>query len=129
MLLVAKPLQRDDHIALDALRTRRLAVRQLALRDAVGPVAEQLRAERAERQQLLRHLLPGLAGADAAHPCRRRRRELAERFGDGARRTLTELMAADAAVVLHLVQPGGLRDVLRNLPLAAEVRGARDVQH
>ena len=38
-------------------------------------------------------------------------------------------MAADAAVVLHLVQPRLARDPLRDAPFAAEVRDARDVQH
>ena len=129
MLLVAEPLQRDDDVALDALRTRGLAARQLTLRDASGPVAEHLRTERAERQQLSRHLLTRLARAHAPHPRRRRHGELAERLGDGARCLLHELVAADAGVVLHLVQPVGLLDVLRDLSLAAEVGGARNVQH
>src|SRR5882724_11400484 len=59
---------RDDDVALDALRPRRLAVRQLALGDTVGPVAEVLerhaaqdRGQRSEEHtselQSLRHLV------------------------------------------------------------------------
>ena len=71
MLVVAEALERDDDVPLDALRTLRLGARQLALGDAIGPVAEQLRAERAEREQLLRHLLSRLPGAGTAQPCGR----------------------------------------------------------
>src|SRR5581483_1607999 len=56
-------------------------------------------------------------------------RERAERGGDRARRQLTELVAADAADVLHRADPPLLRHVVRELRSVAHLRGRRDVQH
>ena len=47
----------DDDVPFDTLRTLRFGARQLAGGDAIGPVTEQLSAERSQREQLLRHLL------------------------------------------------------------------------
>src|ERR1022692_2991303 len=98
MLLVAPVPGRDHVVALDALRTRRLGVRQLALGDSVGPVAEILERRAAELAAGdIHHQLARLARLDATHPCLVRRLEIAERRRDRARRLLSELMAADAA--------------------------------
>ena len=71
--------RRDDDVALDALRPRRLVLGQFALGDAVGPVAEILERHAAEiAGELVGHLLAGLAGLDAAHPGFFARLELAE---------------------------------------------------
>src|SRR5258705_14021500 len=101
MLLVSQPLEGDDDVAFDALRTRRLGMRQLALRDAVGPFAQILVPERSEREKLARHLFTRLAGHRAAHP-RLGTRQI-EGGGNGPRGLLPQLMTTDAAVVLHLV--------------------------
>ena len=59
---------RDD-VALDAARPRRLGVRQLALRDALGPIGEILRRHAAELVHRGReHLLARLARLNAPHP-------------------------------------------------------------
>ena len=50
-------------------------------------------------------------------------------FRQRARRQLTELMAADAAVVLHVVHPVGPRDLGWNVGRSAEVALGRDLQH
>ena len=70
VMLVGAPLPGgDDDVALDALRPRRLALRQLALGDAIGPVAEILERHAAELSgDAVGHHLAGLAGLDAAHP-------------------------------------------------------------
>ena len=99
-----------------------LAMRQLALGDAVGPVAEILERRAAEVPgELVHHLLAGLARLHAAHPRLLARLELAERRRDRARGQLAQLMAADAADVLHLLEPVGLRDLLGDVALAAEL--------
>src|SRR5262245_12559694 len=88
---------RDDEVALDALRTRRLALGQFALGDAVGPVAEIVVRRRAELAgKALGHLLAGLAGLGAAHPGLAAVTERAERRRNRAGRLLAELVAADA---------------------------------
>src|SRR5207248_1610115 len=79
--------------------------------------------------QLHRHLLARLPGLDATHPGLLRILELAERRLDGARRGLAELVAADAADVLHLLQPIDLRALLRNLGMAAEFARRRYLEH
>ena len=131
ILLVVVPVaQRDDDVALDALRPRRLGNRQLALRDALGPVAEILERHAAELTGGDGdHVLAGLSGLDAAHPgffvrLDRVHVELRNRAG----RELAELMAADAAVVLHAVEIVGDLDVVRRV-LAAEDLGLRDLHH
>src|SRR5262249_34861222 len=131
ILLLGAPLPRaDDDVALDALWPRRLGLRQLALADAVSPFAQILERRAAEiPRQLVGHLLAGLAGLDAAHPGFFSRLELAERRRDRAGRQLAQLMAADAADVLHLLEPVGLAELLRNAVLAVELTGLRNLQH
>ena len=121
---------RDHDVALDALRALRLVLRQLASRDAVGPVgivSERRPAERAG--ELIDHLLTGLSGLDAAHPGLFRGFDIAEGCGNRPGRQLPQLMTADAADVLHLLQPVGLRDFLGNVALAAELVLVRYLQH
>jgi len=61
------------------MHRRRLALRQLALGDAVGPVAEILERHPAELSgNTVDHELAGLPGGDAAHPRFGARLELAE---------------------------------------------------
>ena len=120
----------DDEVALDPLRPRRLGLRQLALGDAIGPLAVVLERRAAEiPRQLVSHLLTGLAGLNAAHPGFFSRLELAERRRDCAGRQLAQLMTADAADVLHLLEPVGLGEFVRNAVLAVELTGLRDLQH
>ena len=129
VLLVSQRAEGDDDVAFDALRPRRLGMRQLALGDPIGPLAQVLVSKGPECEQLAGHLFAGLAGHRAAHPRLGRRGELAEGGGDRARGFLTQLMTTDAAVVLHLVEPRRLRNGRRNLSVLAELVFGRDVQH
>ena len=129
LLLVHPVAQRDDDVALDALRPRRLGERQLALGDAIRPVAVVGERHVAEVRQLAEHLLPGLARLHAPAPCLGAGRERAERRGNRARRLLAELMAADAAGVLHRADPRRLRQPRGDAALAAELIGGRNLQH
>src|SRR5262249_20160519 len=96
---------RDHDIALGALRARRLAGRQLALGDAVGPVAEDAQAALgAEALDGLDHVLAGLAGLDATRPRLVPVAELAQRFRNGPRRLAADSMTMEAAVGLELAQ-------------------------
>src|SRR4030095_2903593 len=52
-----------------------------------------------------------------------------ERRRDGAGGRLTELVATDAADVLHLLEPVDLREFRRNLALAAKLVRAGDLEH
>ena len=66
---------------------------------------------------LVGHLLAGLAGLNAPHPGLFAGLELAELRRDGARRFLADLVAANAADVLHLLEPVGLLiSGMRGLP-------------
>ena len=123
VLLLGAPVPGgDDDVALDALRPRRLAVRQFALGDAVGPVAEILVGRSAKiAGELVDHQWRGLAGHGAAAPRVFSGLELAERGRDGAGRRLAQLMAADASAVLHRLEPVGLRDLFGDVALAAEL--------
>ena len=70
ILFLVGPVPGGDHdVALDALRPRRLAVRQLALLDPLGPVGEVFdrRAGELPREDV-DHQLAGLAGLRALHP-------------------------------------------------------------
>ena len=121
---------RNHDVAFDTLRTLRLGEGQLALRDAIGPLAVVLVGRAAEvAGELHRHLLARLPGLDAPHPGLLRALELAERRLDRARRGLAELVAADAADVLHLLQPIDLRALLRNLGVSAEFARRRNLEH
>ena len=127
--------QRQDDVALDAVRTGRPGGRQLAGGDAIGPVGEQLqRARRAEPAEIRRHLQHRLAGLDAPLPGVGRRRELAERLRDRARRLVAELMTRVAAVGLDHVEPLGLaleggRDAVAVGSGAGEVALVRHLEH
>ena len=130
LLLVAPVPGRHDDVALDSLRPRRLAVRQLALGDAIGPIAEILVRRAAEiAGQGIDHQRRGLAGHGTAAPSVLARLELAERRRDRARGQLAELVTADAGPVLDHREPFRLGDLLRNVALAAELAGVRDLQH
>src|SRR4029453_13680939 len=107
-------------VALHALRPLRLALWQLALGDAVGPIAEILERHAAELSgNAVHHELAGLSGGDAARPRVRACLELAELRRDGGRRFLPELVAADAVDVAHALAPRVARDVLRDIGRAA----------
>ena len=110
MLLVHPVAQRDDDIALDALRPLRLGVRQLAFGDAVGPVAEILDGRPGPFRPAGRSSIgrPARTARGASRP-RADEAKCPEAGLDRARRELAELVAADAAVVLHVVEPVGLR--------------------
>ena len=130
LLLVAPVPGRDDDVALHPLRPRRLAVRQLALGDAVGPVAEIFIGRTAEvAGQRIDHQRRGLARHGAAAPGVLARLELAERRRDRAGGQLAKLMAADAGPVLDHREPLGLGDLLGNVAFAAELAGLRDLEH
>src|SRR6185436_7145296 len=107
VVLLRAPLpRRDDDIARDALLALRPGERQFAFRDALGPLAEGLVRRAAEiAGELAGHLLARLAGLDAAHPRHFVRMDSGKRGRHGARRELSELVAADAPDVLHLLQP------------------------
>ncbi len=55
--------------------------------------------------------------------------ELAELRRDRPRRLLAELMTADAVGVVHLPDPVVARDVLRDVGVAAEILGRRNLHH
>ena len=119
----------DDEIALHALRALRLVLGQLALGDAIDPVAVILARHAAELSgTAVHHELAGLPGGNAAHPCILTRLELAKLRRDSAGRFLTELMAADAIDIAHALTPDVARDVLRDVSGAAEILFRRHLQ-
>ena len=62
--------QRDDDVALDALRACRLVGRQFAFGDALGPVGEIFERQAAQLPgSLENHVLSRLPRLDAADPC------------------------------------------------------------
>src|SRR5438552_2600633 len=130
-MLLGAPFPGGDHnVALDALRPFWLGEGQLAFRNAVGPVAVVLVRRAAEvAGELRRHLLTRLPRLDAPYPSVLGRVELAERGRDRARSGLAELVAADAADILHLLQPVDLRAFLRDLRVAAELARRRNLEH
>src|SRR5262249_3392715 len=76
-----------DYVALDALRARRLALGQLALGDAVGPIAEILERHAGELAgEPIHHELAGLSGGHPAYPRFLMGLELAELGRNGAGR-------------------------------------------
>src|SRR5262249_24375864 len=106
------------------------ALRQLALGDAVGPVAEIFERDAAELSgNPVGHLLAGLPGLDAAHPRFCAGLELAEGGRDRPGRLLAQLMAADAVDVVYLPEPVLASDVLRDITRAAELARRRNFQH
>jgi hypothetical protein len=112
------------------LRPRRLGERQRSLGDAVGPLAEIFERHTGELSgEHVHHQRRGLTGLHAALPGLFAGLELAQRGGNRPRRELTELMAADASLILECRQPIHLRDVVRNIALAAELVLAGNFQH
>ena len=96
-------------IALDTGRTRRIEFRQFALGDAFGPIAKICqRALRVEAADRAHHRATGLAGLQAAFPCRGGRIEMSQHRRDRACRLVAELMTGDAAIRLHVAQPYAL---------------------
>src|SRR5204863_8299648 len=115
-------------VSLDALRTRRLRLGQLALRDAIGPVAEILIGSATELAgDAVGHLLARLAGLQPAHP-RILAVNVAELCRNGASRLVAKLVAADAVDVVHLPQPVLSRDVLRDRGGPVEILGRRNLE-
>ena len=130
VVLLGHPVaEGDDDVPLHSLGTRRLGKRQLALGDAVGPIAEVRERRVAEVRELAEHHLPRLTRLHAAPPGLGGRGERAQRRGNRARRRLADLMAPDAAGVLHRADPVGLGQAGRDAALAAELAGGRDLQH
>ena len=114
LLLVHPVAQRDDDVALHALRTLRLLRGVFALGDALGPIAEIFELAAAqETGGEADHLHARLARLDAAQPRIGMHAVLLgqELLGDRARRELAELMAAHAAIALDGVEINFLRDV------------------
>src|SRR5262249_37235164 len=99
-LWVAPFPTRDHYIALDAFRTLRFRVRELALGNAVRPVPEIFERQAAKGPDRIRHVLGRLSRLHATDPCFSSELELAEGGRNGARGQLTELMAANAVAVL-----------------------------
>ena len=103
------PLPGGDHdVALDALRPRRLALWQLALGDAVGPLPERFQRYGVEETRLTGHFLAGQPGLHAAHPVFLAGFERSELRRNRTGGLLAQLVAADAADILHLPQKIGL---------------------
>ena len=126
-----RPVPGGDHeIALDSRRPLRLVLRQRALGDRIGPLAEILVRHAAELAgEPVGHHLAGLSGRDAADPGVGAGVELAELRRDRARRLLPELMAADAVDIVHAHAPDVARDALRNVGMAAEILLGRQLHH
>ena len=98
------PLSNDD-VALDALRPWRRR-RDLARRDAIGPVREQReRTLRAELVHPVEHLRSGLSGLYSPLPRRRRRIEVTEPRRQLAGRLVAQLMAGRTTAGLQLPEP------------------------
>ena len=130
VLLVGPVPGGDDDVALEARRPLGLVVGQFALGDAVGPIAKVFVGRAAELAgRDVGHQFARLARLGAADPGVFAGLEVAERFRHRAGPGLAELMAADAAIVLDQVEIVGLLDVGRNVALAAELIGARDLHH
>ena len=134
MLVIGPIPGGDDDVALDPLRSRRLRMGQFTLRNAVGPVREVGEGGGGEiLDELVEHLFAGLPGLDAPEPHLLRSVELAERVGhlprECPRGKLAQLMAANATVVLHRVEPLALGYLGRNCALAAELARVRNLDH
>ena len=95
----------DDDVALDTLWPRRLALWHFALGDAVRPLPKIFQRRAAEGSGLSGHLLAGEARLNAPNPGLLARLKLAELRRDRARSFLADLVAANAADVLHLLEP------------------------
>src|SRR5262245_44322788 len=99
VLLGGVPLPpRHDDVALESLRPRWLAERQLTLGDAFRPVGVVLERYAAEvLGQLVQHLLAGLSRLHAAHPRLFVRLEFPQFWWERACRQLTQLVTANTA--------------------------------
>ena len=105
-LRIAPVPHRQHHVALDALRPRRLVFRQLAGRDAIGPVRPfGDRAIGAEARHHVDHRGHGLPGLNATGPGVARIGEVAELARDHARARRAHRMAREAAEALHVGEP------------------------
>ncbi len=103
--------QRDDDVALAALRARRRGLRQLAAGNAISPVGvHRQRALAAHLREAVAHPGARLARLDAAIPRGGAGVEHAKALRNFARRLVAERMAASAAV--------GVDDVANPLALA-----------
>src|SRR5262249_35293161 len=102
--------------ALDALRPRRLRLRQFAGGDAVGPVGEIAYGARSINfADVADHDLGRRADLQPVRPGRIGRVELAERLRDEPRRLVAELVARAAAERLDAGEPLALApDLLRH---------------
>ena len=129
LLLVHPVAQRDDDVALDALRPLRLRVRQLALGDAVGPVAEVLERRIAEVGQLAEHLLAGLARLHAPLPRLCPGGERAKRCGMVRVDFWPSWWQPMQPLFFIAVEPLDLRRRVADAALAVELLGGRDLQH
>src|SRR3990167_3988229 len=134
-MLVVEPIPGgDDDVALDPLRSRGLRMGQLALGDPVRPVREVAEGGATELfGERVGHGFAGLPRLDAAEPRFLGSGEPTERVRylarESARGKLAHLMAADAAVVLHRVEPIALGYLGRNRALAAELARLRNLEH
>src|SRR5262249_13965083 len=96
---------RDNDVALQALRTRWLDRRQLACRNPIGPIAKYFQAPlSAEPLDGFDHVLAGLAGLDTPGPGLMGGLELTECLRDGARRLATDGVTMEAAIGFELAQ-------------------------
>ena len=131
VLLLVDPVPGgDDDVALDSLAAAAASLRQFTLGDAVGPIREILEGDAAEATgQLVHHRSPDWPEDMRRIHASSDELELTELLRDRARGKLSQLMAADAADVLHLLEPVDLRDLLGDVALAAELARVRDLQH
>ena len=137
VMLFIHPIAEGDHeVALHALRTLRFGMRKFAPGDAVGPIGEILDGQRAHSGQLAHHELRGLSRLHPAYPGLFGSVEVPQGGLDGARGKLAELVAANAAVVFHFVEPLGLRHLGGDSGIftadgivAVELVGGGNLQH
>src|SRR5262249_9979405 len=120
----------DDSVAFDALRPRRLGVRQFALGDAVGPIPEKLEWGATEiSSQGIDHKGGGLSRLHPTYPGLLARLERTKGGGDRARCKLPQLVTPDACPVLDHGEPLALGNFLGDVALAAELAFVGNLQH
>jgi hypothetical protein len=131
IVLVVGPVpRRDDDVTLDAGRPRRLRVGQLTLSDPVGPVGKiGVRRAAEQARERIRHHLARLPRLGASHPSLDAVLEVAELLRDGASGKTAELVTADALTAFEQTDPFDLRDIGRDVALAAELVLARHLHH